>query len=391
MKSPFGQEKKPEPRGNEVVATKEPERLTMASLQQQEEDNAFSDRIEMISKALVREYEEHTSWQTEVDRAWREQDRLMEELCTATHTLVKVRELLLDKEAARKKEMIRTETALQAALTMLKKSKDRRYSTNAREDLAQVDRLLEEAGIAVSTALERKEKPVREIADEIPVVSASLATPTSFTTEAPTSAPPIANYAAPSPIVNQRDTQRDTQSTPTNALMNYPAPTTLPPTLPSITLPTPLPSITPSLILTPNHSIQGTPSLAYAVSGTDSPTRESIFSDRQWEKLSSSYDRLAAKSGRTGEEGLDATSIMPLLLKSKLDHDKLLQVMALCDLDQDGKFTKLEFALAISMARRMAVPGAVLPDTVPQDLLSQLEERCGLTRTQAGSNGSPYF
>lgn len=166
--------------------------------------------------------------------------------------------------------------------------------------------------------------------------------------------------------------QRDTQTPPTNAIMNYPAP-----------------SITP--ILTPNHSTQGTPNLPYAVSGTDSPTRESIFSDRQWEKLSSSYDRLAAKSGRTGEEGLDATSIMPLLLKSKLDHDKLMQVMALCDLDQDGKFTKLEFALAISMARRMAVPGAVLPDTVPQDLLAHLEERCGLTGSQPGSIGSPYF
>jgi len=239
-------------------------------------------------------------------------------LYTATTTLTKVHELSFDAKTEREKHMMRSEIALQEVLMMLQKGR----SDSARDDLAHINKLLEKIA-----AEKRVTHPIVDHSFEVNRLRELSQPP----------APEIRVIGVPSPVPSHHPSPATTHPSPALPVHPFPSSPEIPP---------------PTAVSRPNYT---------------------LFSDKQWDKLSASYDRLASRSGKAG---LDATAIMPLLVKSKLDQDTLLQVLTLCDEDQDGKFTKIEFAMAIVMARMMAAPGAQLPAYIPPELKASLEERC---------------
>jgi len=78
------------------------------------------------------------------------------------------------------------------------------------------------------------------------------------------------------------------------------------------------------------------------------------------------YESLSP-SADTGK--LSGDQVKPVLMKSNLDVARLGQIWCLSDIDQDGLLNEYEFTIAMHLTYK-ALAGAVLPETLPSELLT---------------------
>eukprot|EP00397_Hematodinium_sp_SG-2012_P003853 GEMP01003863.1.p1 GENE.GEMP01003863.1~~GEMP01003863.1.p1 ORF type:complete len:924 (+),score=241.77 GEMP01003863.1:104-2875(+) len=352
------------------------------SLSPSQLSSAILRRVEGIEIKHQREREQMLAWKEQQEILNKKHDLQMQQLMRAVRSLIHISEASLDRADSPTRRtssaggnLDKVQDHLASVGCRLREARLMLHTNILHDPLKpklneqKMEQILLDAQSAVDAAMVETHTPPTAGDLHRPTPQAPVDTKSTRPAHIPTPSYPDTMAAQPPEVAH---------ATPPIAT---PASSTIGPPTPVLVSPTMVPASPANASLTPvldhaparpplpeNGSSPVVPPSRPPPPTTPSPQDWSI-SEKEWNRYAVAFTRHSSSAGF-----IEASYLMALVTKSRVDRQTLLNILTLCDLDKDGKFTEIEFVLAMHMVTKVRA-GFLVPSSLPAELKAVFDKK----------------
>lgn len=334
--------------------------------------SALLRRMEDLELKHQRECDRMRAWKDMQDERLKKQDDHIQQLMQAVRTLIQISETALDERSEDRPVVNGTFTDAQRPLQDTQSVKETRDDTmgnltsvqqrlrearsvlrnsnpfDGQPQTATMEDILRDAEALVNTAMRTAASDslgqMTQMANGHVADTRTLAPTTTVAGAAPTMATLVTTATA------------SAESQPVAVSPMYPTVTPVPPSNP---------------VTQASSESEPPPLIPVAMPTMEQPVareQDWSISEKDWKRYTVAFTRHAV------DGYLEATSLMTLITKSKVDRQTLLNILTLCDLDKDGRFSEVEFVMVMHMVTKIRT-GFVAPSFLPPELKASADAK----------------